>query len=53
MRINYIREISIKTDAKKDDRLSKIKNYCSFKLLKAVCQLSGRDHTILINEYQR
>ena len=31
MKINYIEEISIKCDAKKDERLSNIKYYYCFK----------------------
>ena len=33
MRINYIEEITIKSDAKEDERLSNMKNYYCFKLL--------------------
>ena len=33
MRINYIEEISIKSDPKKDQRLSNIKIYYCFELL--------------------
>ena len=53
MRFNYQEEISIKSDQKRDQGLSNIKNYYCFVLLSAFAQFSGHDHAILINEYQR